>query len=408
MMPIKLDRRSRHDADRRPLVPTAFFDEDFPRLAAANGGLVAEAMRTLDARPLTIRVEDAAWTIARAGDAVVAHEGSAPDALVVALSPQHFSDWAQNQISFNGLMTARALHCAQDDVYQLSLWDSLWLTLLDGWPTVAPALSFLDRRGEPLDLMQSFAPDDDPADIAHFLREAGYLHLRGWLDRSDMAAICEDMDRAMPLYAEGDGKSWWATLEDGSRRCVRQQEFVAHSPTTARILSSARWRRLHATLAQGDPLILPPVEGRVIEALVKPLGVVAGPSDLPFHRDCHLGRHLYECSHLSIGIALTPTSRENGLLQVIAGSHRVAMPVEIAKTRPYLPLIELATGPGDLTVHLSCTLHASTAPRHAERRVMYAPMTLAGIERPGSEELGALRERVSDILRDEHEKAGAD
>ena len=37
------------------------------------------------------------------------------------------------------------------------------------------------------------------------------------------------------------------------------------------------------------------LENNRIEALVKPIGVVEGISDVPWHKDCSLGRHCYEC-----------------------------------------------------------------------------------------------------------------
>lgn len=408
-MAFALDRRTRRDADRRQVAPDAFFAQDFPRLAATHGRLVIAGMAALDAPPLTVEVEGAAWTILRAGDVLEARQGGRDGALVVTLSADQFSDWAQNQMTLNGFLVARTLRFRDGCLTQVSVWDSLWMTLLEGWAVAEDGLTFVDRRGAPLDLSAAFTPQDDPADIAHFLREAGYLRLRGWLEPADMAVISADMDRAFPLYAEGDGKSWWATLEDGSRRCVRLQEFVEHSPTTAKILSSDVWERLRRILG-GDKLARKPVEGRIIEALLKPIGVVAGPSDVSFHRDCHLGRHAYVCSRMTLGIPLTPSSDANGLLQVAAGSHRVAMPVEIAKTRPYLPIVGLPTEPGDITVHLSCTLHASTPPVFAERRVMYTEIPLASLEGDGATvdtSVGELRERVNDLLRDERAVAVA-
>lgn len=401
-MPIPLDRRTRSDADTRLFSSAEFFKDEFPKLAVRHGGLVARAAIALQARPLTLRIEGETWSILPGKSDVALFADATDNALVVELSQQQFSDLAQNLVSFNGLLTARELQCKEENRLQLSIWDSLWLTLLDGWPTVDVDIQFLDRKSAPLNLQQIFTPADDPADIAHFLREVGFLHLRGWLDPADMNTISADMDRAMPSYKEGDGKSWWATLSDGSRYCVRQQEFVEHSPTTARILSSEIWEKLRATIAVNDPVAKQVVAGRVIEALIKPIGVIAGPSDLSFHRDCHLGRHQYECSHFSVGISLTSSSKENGLLQVIAGSHRVAMPVEIAKTQPYLQVIDLETQPGDLTVHLSCTLHASTPPQITERRVMYTPFVLEGTHKPHGKELGELRERVPDLLRQEY------
>ena len=142
----------------------------------------------------------------------------------------------------------------------------------------------------------------------------------------------------------------------------------------------------------------------MIEALIKPVGVVAGASDLPFHRDCHLGRHAYGCSGVDVGITVTASGRDNGRLGVVAGSHRIAIPGEVARTAPYLPVVGIATEPGDCTVHLSCTLHESTAPRVTTRKVMYAPFRLAPFSddvEPPKERNGALRERVYKILLDE-------
>ena len=402
-MPIDLDRRTRRDVDRRPIAPQAFFAAQFPRLAAAHGRLAAAGLQALGAPPLAVEVEGSAWTIQRAGHTVEARPGAVDGALIVSLTPDQFSDWAQNQVSFNGLLVLRALQFRGGTLGDVSAWDSLWIALLEGWPVTDDALSFRDRHGAQLDLAAGFAPDDDPADIAHFLREAGYLHLKGWLDPADMARIAADMDRALPHYREGDGKSWWATLEDGQRVCVRLQDFVEHSSTTARILSGEVWARMRKAVAGQDQLAPVPARGRVIEALFKPVGVVSGPSDVTFHRDCHLGRHAYVCSRMTVGIALTAAGEDNGGLRVVAGSHRVAMPVEVAKTRPYLPVVALPTQPGDLTVHLSCTLHEATPPICAGRRVMYTEMPLApraGDTGPLDTSVADIRDRVGELHRE--------
>lgn len=399
-MPQPLDRRTRVDADVRMLTPLEFFEAQFPELAARNGALVEQGMVALGAFPLTMKIDGVAWSIERVKGSVRASPGSAEGALIVHLSAAQFSDWAQNQMSFNGMLTMRNLSFEPADLFQISVWDSLTLTLLEGWPVVSDRLAFHDRHGQPLDLDQSFTPDSDPADIAHFLREAGFLHLKGWLDPADIAAISDDMDLALPDYVEGDGKSWWASLADGSRTCVRLQEFVERSPTTAGILSGETWERMITVLEGSDHLARRPVEGRIIEALFKPVGVVSGPSDLSFHRDCHLGRHAYACCRLTVGIAITPANDANGLLRVVAGSHRLAIPVEVAKSRPYLPVIELATEPGDLTVHLSCTLHEATAPVSSERRVMYTEIPL---RQPDDEFIDttveSVRDRVNELTR---------
>jgi len=187
------------------------------------------------------------------------------------------------------------------------------------------------------------------------------------------------------------------------------QAFVEHSPTTAKILSSEPWERMRRILGGRNALLRKPVEDRIIEALFKPVGVVSGPSDVTFHRDCHLGRHAYVCARMTIGVALTPSGPKNGGLRVVAGSHRLAMPVAVAKTRPYLPVVAIPTEPGDLTVHLSCTLHEATPPVLAERRVMYTEIPLAPLDGGGpiDTSVGELREQVNDIHRRDHDAAVA-
>jgi hypothetical protein len=404
-MPVSLDRRTRFDADVHPISPDVFFADHLPGLVARHGTLVVNGIAKLGARPLAVEVDERAWTLDTDGDTLTVAEGIADDAFVITLTDQQFSDVVQNQKSLNGLVVGRELRSRNGTEHDVSVWDSLLMTLLEGWTVDDDGIQFLDRHGAPLDLGRTFTPNDDPADVAHFLREAGFLHLRGWVEPALMATVSDDIDRAVKHYAEGDGKSWWATLEDGTLRCVRLQEFLDHSPTTESILRSDRWDLLRRTIAGDDQLVQAPVEGRCLEALIKPVGVAAGASDVSFHRDCHLGRHAYGCSGAVVGISVTASNAANGTLRVIAGSHRVAIPVEVAKTDPYLPVVAVPTEPGDLTIHLSCTLHESTPPRIAERKVMYgggfglAPR--AGDVAGGGAELSKLREDVYKILLDE-------
>ncbi len=405
-MSIELDRRTCRDDDIELVTPHEFFAVRFPSMAGEHGHLVAQAISQLGTRALTIEVDRDVWSILSEGDheggGIVARRGAVPGAMVLTMTQKEFSDWCQNQRSLNSFSVARTLKMRDGDARDVSIWDSLLHSLLYGWPTVGQP-ELVDRNGDALDLDRCFTPEDDPLEIAHFLREAGFLHLRGWTDTTLMPMISADMDRVLPTYVEGDGKSWWAQLGDGTRVCVRLQEFVEHSPATVALLTSERWEQLRRAIAQQDPLEQGPVEGRCIEALIKPVGVVSGPSDLSFHRDCHLGRHAYACSSVTIGVSLTASTADNGQLRVIPGSHRVAMPVEIARHEPFIAPHALTTEVGDLTVHLSCTLHEATAPIAAERRVMYTGFSLVAKQtsRPdAADDLNELREQVTNILRD--------
>lgn len=397
MSTVTIDRRTRLDADIRDLSGSGFFTDDFPALVARNGPVAAEGLDALHGRPLELRLPDGTYTVRAADGTLVVDDHPADDPFAVELDARQFSDWAQQLRTFNAMTVARELRIAAGTDRDAEIWNAVWLALLEGWPVVDPDLQFLDRDGRPLDLHRAFTPDDDPADVAHFLREAGYLHLRGWLDPAAMDRIAEDIDRALPTYTEGDGRSWWATTADGTRCCVRLQHFVEHSPTTARVLGSERWQQLRTTIQGDEELVQAPIEGNCIEALVKPLGVVEGISDVPWHRDCNFGRHAYGCSSTTVGISVTAGAEASGLLRAVAGSHRVGMPSIFAFGHSYLPVVALPTEPGDVTVHLSCTLHEAMPPLERPRKVMYTGFGLpprAGDRPEAKQDISELRERA--------------
>ena len=107
----------------------------------------------------------------------------------------------------------------------------------------------------------------------------------------------------------------------GERRLVRMQGFDRESDATDALLDDPRFRSL-ADIA-GDGHVADGARGaNRIEALFKPLGVVEGISDVPWHKDCGLGRHSYDCCGLTVGISVTGADAVSGQLRVIAGSHR--------------------------------------------------------------------------------------
>lgn len=190
-----------------------------------------------------------------------------------------------------------------------------------------------------------------------------------------MAAVSRDMDVAAPTYTQGDGNSWWATLDTGEERAVRMQRFDEQSETVAKLMTDERFLRLGDLT--GDQHEWGTMAGNNIEALFKPLGVVAGISDIPWHKDCALGRHSFDCAFTTMGISVTGAGAVSGQLRVVAGSHRALMwPMAHDERRCDLPAVDLPTETGDVTVHLSCTLHMAQAPVTRERRVMYTSFKL--------------------------------
>jgi ectoine hydroxylase-related dioxygenase (phytanoyl-CoA dioxygenase family) len=188
--------------------------------------------------------------------------------------------------------------------------------------------------------------------------------------------VSADIDAATPAYSQDDGRSWWAKTKSGDDRLVRLQYFHEHSATTRDLLADDRFLRIGRLTDDDHQLGEAHLGWNVIEALVKPLGVVQGISDLPWHKDCSLGRHSYRCCSLTAGISVTGADENSGQLRVVAGSHRALIQPAFVRRNLDLPQVDLPTSTGDVTVHLSCTLHMSQAPVDQERRVMYTGFRL--------------------------------
>jgi hypothetical protein len=166
------------------------------------------------------------------------------------------------------------------------------------------------------------------------------------------------------------------------------QSFDRQSEATAALLGDARFRALADI--PGDGHAADGGAANRIEALFKPIGIVEGISDVPWHKDCGLGRHSYDCCGLTVGISVTGADAVSGQLRVIAGSHRALVWPARFRAGLDLPAIDLPTETGDITLHASCTMHMAQPPTARERRVMYTTFPLP----PRSPDAAAARERL--------------
>jgi hypothetical protein len=390
---MSVDVRTRSDGPAPLIEPARFFAEALPAALERHRGAIEPGATRLRLRPLAIETPDAAATICWRGDRAVVAAG-ADGAVVWRLSGEELSDLAGDQSTPMAMFSAGRLRVEGGGLGDLLDW---WLVLraaLDGRAIHTPgSVAFRDRDGSPLDLGCSFGPDADPAEMSHFLHEAGFLHLRGWLDPARMDQISADMDAAAGDYSDGDGRSWWVSTRDGARRLVRMQAFDAKSPTTAELLDDPVFKRIGALTGDGHHNV--GLAANRVEALFKPIGVVQGISDVPWHKDCSLGRHSYDCSNLTTGISVTGAAQDSGQLRVRPGSHRALCWPALAQPGLDLPDQPLPTGKGDITVHLSCTLHMAQPPIARERRVLYTGFRLpdrSGAAAHARQKLRALRE----------------
>jgi hypothetical protein len=368
--PSSLDLRTRIDGTQPPVDPARFFEHELPALLDARSGVVLPGARLLAPAPLVVETAGESWTLGWTGARVQVRRGGRDGAAHIRLAPGQLDDIVSDQQTPTGFRSSGRLDQPAGTIADVLDWWLILRAALDDRPLHTPgAVTFRDRAGGSLDLRRTFRIDDPVEEMRHFLTEAGYLHIAAVFTADEMAAVSRDMDAAAPGYTPGDGRSWWAKTSDGERRLVRMQAFDERSEATAAIVRAPKF------LGLGDV----PGAGHVwgkrsfnrIEALFKPIGVVEGISDVPWHKDCALGRHSYDCCGVTVGISVTGADAGSGQLRVVAGSHRALVWPQGKQPGCDLPEIDLPTDTGDVTLHLSCTLHMAQPPIARERRVLY-------------------------------------
>ncbi|HEX6312044.1 MAG TPA: phytanoyl-CoA dioxygenase family protein [Acidimicrobiia bacterium] len=376
---MSVDLRSRTDGAREPIDAERFFTDTLPTALAANIDGIGPGARWLELRPLTLEVDGVPWALSWDGNQVTVDAGTAEHGAHARITREQLDDLVSDQQTIMGFWTSGRLEQPTGRLGDLLDW---WLVLraaLDHQPIHTPGgISFVDRDGGPLDLGRSFRSDDDPAELRHFLEQTGFLHLEGVFTEEEMAQVSREMDAAAPRYSLGDGNSWWAKTGDGDDRLVRMQAFDDESPATAELVRDPRFLSLADIPADGHEWGKRPRNR--IEALFKPIGIVQGISDVPWHKDCSLGRHSYECCSLTVGISVTGADAVSGQLRVRPGSHRALVWPAMEQPNCDLPTVDLPTCTGDVTIHLSCTLHMAQPPVERERRVMYSGFALPAFD----------------------------
>ncbi len=342
-------------------------------LTARHGATASRAQALLSLSPLTIEVDGRACTI----DAGSVRPGVAPDAVTVELSADALGELVSGTSSMYGQVFQAGAEVHGDRAGEVLAWDHVLHALLDGQPLHEPgALELRARDGSPLDLARSFEPDDDDLELAHFLAEAGFAHLRGWIDAGLLPRIKDEVAVAAAASTREKPHRWWARLEDGSEVCVRVMHVLRESPTMAALVEGDAYSRLGGLFDDGHQRF--PDRPQSSEALLKPVGVVEGIADFPWHRDCSFGGHDYHCAGYAVGLPLGATDADSGHLRVIAGSHRVSVPAPglVDGYASGLPEVDLHTEPGDLTIHVGCVLHGTRPPRTRDRAVVYTTFSL--------------------------------
>jgi hypothetical protein len=392
-----IDLRSRID-EERSFDPGAFFDDVLPAAIDEHADCVTPALEFVAPRTFVVEVDDEAWTMWCDETKVGIRRGAEREAVAqVRLRPEQLADLAHDQQTFMSIWAANRLEQEKGNVGHCLDWWLVWRAALDGTPIYTPgSVTFRDRNGNALDLTRSFRPGDDPDEMRHFIEEAGFLYIEGLFDPDEMATVSADMDAAVPGYEQGDGRSWWARTAGGETRVVRMQGFDRESTTVRDLLDDGRFLSLATIPGAGHEFGRKRANNR-IEALFKPIGVTEGISDIPWHKDCGIGRHSYECCGLTVGISVTGADDVSGQLHALAGSHRALIWSGIKQPDVDLPDVPLPTHTGDVTLHLSCTMHMAQPPTERERRVMYSGFSLPPRDGLDADALAAARARLGAV-----------
>ena len=362
---MSVDLRTRNDADQTPIEAESFFLDTLPDRFDALHDLIAPAAAQLPLSDFCIEVDSQPWTLSwQAGRVSIetGHQGKAR----VRLSRDQLSEIASDQLTPIALMSNAILDMPEGGLPDFLNWWLLLRGVLDERRVYVNG--DLDIAYEPV---RSFSCDDDDEEMRSFLERFGYLHLENVFNAQEMDAVAADFEVAAPHFGKEDVKAWYATTEDGEERLVRMEGFDQYSKSTRDLLKDDRFQRIGTIPACGHQFNRKP--GQMAAALTKPIGVVKGISDVPWHKDCSLGRHSYECCSLTVGLSVTGADAESGQLRVLPGSHRALIwPAPCIQPGIDLQPVDLPTEKGDVTVHLSCTQHMSQPPVTLSRKVVYS------------------------------------
>ena len=326
----------------------------------------AEALRPGDAITLAAPA-GAAYTYRCTGDdvEVVAGDGAGT---VIELDEDAFGDLVTEAWSVFGLLYADRVRVRAGEFGTLAAWEAPLQALWWGRPIYGyDAVAALAGT----DLHRSFTLEDDDAELAGFLSTAGFLVLRDVLSADEVDALNALVARERSGAAPGDGRSWWATRSDGAEVCCRLTYMAERSPVVAALTTDDRFTRIAAI---ADPALVPctdRLDG--VSVVIKHPAVVAGLSDLPWHRDCGVGGHRVLCPGLNVGVQLDRADAANGQLHFLAGSHHHAAQQGPPPGMAEAPTVAVEAEPGDVTVHFGHTLHAAPPPSSptAGRKAMY-------------------------------------
>jgi hypothetical protein len=365
-----------------PLDFDRFHREELPRmLAAGRGALAAPAAARLGG--LAFRLPGgAAYSYLPRDGAIDVVAGDERADTVVELAHDLWENVVRELDTAPGLLYGGRARCLRGSAMRWLAWEPALRAMWSGRPVYDPdASALLDRAGAPLDPARVFARGAERADLAHFLRTAGYLFVRGVFDADEVAALRAEAEALAAEAVPGDGLSWWGKDADG-REVLTRVTRAAAKPRLRALPSDPRMRAL-VDLAD-EPLAHRTAGGEEgVSVIWKRPRMKEGLGDLPWHRDCGMGGHAILCPILIASVYLTPATPETGELRMLPGSwSRGCGPIDAR--HPRAPRgVSIAAAPGDVSLHYGDTMHAAPPPTRDDLPE-YRISAVTAFARPGA------------------------
>lgn len=360
-----------------PAFPNLDFDRfhlfELPaRLASGNGRIAAADLVGAPAIGFQLAAREGGYTYSAADDDVTVRPGTGGAQTVVELSHRDWQDLVYELRSVFGLLYGGNLRFVRGRFDDLERWAPALRAMISGRAIYdEAALDLRDLRGEPLELARSFTLDEDPVELGHFLRTAGFLHLRSVYAPGEIAAFAAEVDRLSRAARPGDDRSWWAANATGEPVLCRLTYANERSALFADLHEDERPRSIAAL--SGESLRCSPDRMEGHSVVIKVPNAVGGLADLPWHEDCGLGGHSIMCPAILIGVQLDDMTEESGSMHVRAGSAGASCHMTMLGRQRGRLEVALNARAGDCTVHFADVLHAAPPPRAGGRgrRTLY-------------------------------------
>ena len=303
---MSVDNRTRVDGEVESVDPRRCFEEVLPEAFERHQDLLAAAVGVFAPAPLVVEVDGDPWTLAVDGRRVRVRNGvdDAPG-VVLRTNAAQLDDLVTDQVTVVGMQTNGTLDQPVGRFDALLDW---WLLLRGALDARAPhtsgSIALVDADGVPLALRPQLPGRCPP-------RRDGRLppprrvppHRGRVLGRRDGRGVARHgrapRRRTRPTT---DARGGLVTATATTCWCACSTSTRCH-PRSSGLANDERLLRIAGLT--GDGHVFGSMDDNRIEALFKPFDVVAGISDLPWHKDCALGRHSYDCCGMTVGISVT-------------------------------------------------------------------------------------------------------